>query len=933
MSGQSIVDRLNAAKYSIAGRGLAKSVCKATTEEILGPKKKHVDYLVQCTKEPNVSIPVLANLLIERTQEQKWVVVFKSLITIHNLMNYGNERFTQYLASNTGFHLDGFSDKTTVQETGGAETADMSKFIQRYAKYIQEKSASYRINAFDFCKIKRGKDDGVLRTMNGEKLLKTLPTLQTQLDALIAFDATPNELTNNVIHTCFILLFKDLIRLFACYNDGIINLLEKYFEMNKKQCKEGLDIYKKFLVRMDQVSEFLKVAENMGVDRGDIPDLAKPSEKMNKEGNSPAPSSLLDALESHLASLEGKKGGSTPTGSGAEVTARPAGFTNTVNNFSKASSGGIGASSVSPTLGGITDDERRKALEQEEQTMQQLKMAASPTQPMPQQHVNQQRSPTMAPTTQSTNPFATAVATSSANDTVDLFGSSATFQAQPASMPSDDLLGLGTGNSNPFAASMTTTSPGQPANNFMAQSSTTNPWAGTEPAANNNMNFGMSAPATNNEINFEAAFGNQSQPGVGARANGFPASSSVLPPPDPLGDLAMETFSSMGLGKASPAKTRSISPAPMMGGRSISPAPGLTGRVSPAPGFDHGVFEPSGSPAMSAGLDFGYDQPGSGFGQDTGSAFDKSFGSGNQDVGIPGFESLGSTGHDTGVGFDQSFGQESALSGLEGLSTSPGLGGLEGISPTPSPIPGGMADLGCLGDLSGDPMLSPARVCPSNVSPGTKDTGYDGFGDVMQPASQRAQQQQGSRLIKQDLDSSLASIVGNLNINGPGQHLKKTEHQWSPSANKGQKTGGANWQAPMPAATFQSWSQPGVQNGIQAYPTTSGVANGYIQPTMSSVGNGYISPRPNMSAGYTVGYTQSPAMAPMNMNYGYNQPYVVPGQPTGPRPAMGMQPQQPGMFPPGTQQQQPMMGAPQPNLFQQPAKPQQSQPLDPFGSL
>jgi hypothetical protein len=40
---QSIADRINAAKYSIAGRGLAKSVCKATTEEILGPKKKHVD--------------------------------------------------------------------------------------------------------------------------------------------------------------------------------------------------------------------------------------------------------------------------------------------------------------------------------------------------------------------------------------------------------------------------------------------------------------------------------------------------------------------------------------------------------------------------------------------------------------------------------------------------------------------------------------------------------------------------------------------------------------------------------------------------------------------------------------------------------------------------------------------------------------------------
>lgn len=43
MAGQSINDRLTAARYSIAGQGLAKSVCKATTEEVIGPKKKHLD--------------------------------------------------------------------------------------------------------------------------------------------------------------------------------------------------------------------------------------------------------------------------------------------------------------------------------------------------------------------------------------------------------------------------------------------------------------------------------------------------------------------------------------------------------------------------------------------------------------------------------------------------------------------------------------------------------------------------------------------------------------------------------------------------------------------------------------------------------------------------------------------------------------------------
>lgn len=42
-AGQSIMDRIVAAKYSITGEGLARAVCKASTEEISAPKKKHVD--------------------------------------------------------------------------------------------------------------------------------------------------------------------------------------------------------------------------------------------------------------------------------------------------------------------------------------------------------------------------------------------------------------------------------------------------------------------------------------------------------------------------------------------------------------------------------------------------------------------------------------------------------------------------------------------------------------------------------------------------------------------------------------------------------------------------------------------------------------------------------------------------------------------------
>ncbi|XP_077667782.1 clathrin coat assembly protein AP180 isoform X22 [Eretmochelys imbricata] len=291
MSGQTLTDRIAAAQYSVTGSAVARAVCKATTHEVMGPKKKHLDYLIQATNETNVNIPQMADTLFERATNSSWVVVFKALVTTHHLMVHGNERFIQYLASrNTLFNLSNFLDKS------GSHGYDMSTFIRRYSRYLNEKAFSYRQMAFDFARVKKGAD-GVMRTMIPEKLLKSMPILQEQIDALLEFDVHPNELTNGVINAAFMLLFKDLIKLFACYNDGVINLLEKFFEMKKGQCKDALEIYKRFLTRMTRVSEFLKVAEQVGIDKGDIPDLTQ------------APSSLMETLEQHLNTLEGKKPG------------------------------------------------------------------------------------------------------------------------------------------------------------------------------------------------------------------------------------------------------------------------------------------------------------------------------------------------------------------------------------------------------------------------------------------------------------------------------------------------------------------------------------------------------------------------------------------------------------------------------------------------
>lgn len=204
-------------------------------------------------------------------------------------MSYGNERFSAYLAtsSNSTFNVASFVDKSSPL------ALEMSVYVRRYGKYVNNKAVAYRSFGADLAKKKSSSNQDSLRNMSADKILKTLPLLQSLVDSLLEFDAHARDLKNGVMTAAFVLLYRDLIRLFAAFNDGIINLLEKFFSFkSRKEARAALDLYKRFLVRMERVADFLKTAEAVGVDRGDIPDLTR------------APSSLLEALEGHCLSLE-----------------------------------------------------------------------------------------------------------------------------------------------------------------------------------------------------------------------------------------------------------------------------------------------------------------------------------------------------------------------------------------------------------------------------------------------------------------------------------------------------------------------------------------------------------------------------------------------------------------------------------------------------
>ncbi|KAM8777856.1 clathrin coat assembly protein AP180 isoform 4-T4 [Rhynchonycteris naso] len=766
MSGQTLTDRIAAAQYSVTGSAVARAVCKATTHEVMGPKKKHLDYLIQATNETNVNIPQMADTLFERATNSSWVVVFKALVTTHHLMVHGNERFIQYLASrNTLFNLSNFLDKS------GSHGYDMSTFIRRYSRYLNEKAFSYRQMAFDFARVKKGAE-GVMRTMAPEKLLKSMPILQGQIDALLEFDVHPNELTNGVINAAFMLLFKDLIKLFACYNDGVINLLEKFFEMKKGQCKDALEIYKRFLTRMTRVSEFLKVAEQVGIDKGDIPDLTQ------------APSSLMETLEQHLNTLEGKKPGnksgapsplskSSPATTVTSPNSTPAKTIDTsppVDLFATAStaapistskpssdlldlqpdfsSGGAAATTTpapAPASGGATSwgdllgEESLAALSSAPPEAQVSDpFAAEPSPPATTAEI------ATASASASTTTTVTAVTAE-----VDLFGDPfAPSEGSAEAAPELDLFAMKPPETSvPVVTPTASTAPPVPATAPSPAPAVAAATAATTAAATAATTASTSATATTTAPPALDIFGDlfESAPEV-----------AVAPKPDsaPSIDLfGTDAFSSPPQG-ASPVPESSLTADLLSVDTFASPSPAAT--ASPAKVDSSGVID----------------------------LFGDAFGtSASEPQPAPQAASSSSASADLLAGFGGSF-----------------------MAPSPTPVTPAQNNL-----------LQPNFEAAFGTTPSTSSSSsFDPSGDLLMPTMAPVGQpapismvppspaMAASKALGSDLDSSLASLVGNLGISGTTS--KKGDLQW----NAGEKklTGGANWQPKVAPATWSAGVPP-----------------------------------------------------------------------------------------------------------------------------
>ncbi|RVD86235.1 uncharacterized protein DFL_004522 [Arthrobotrys flagrans] len=254
-----------------------KSVKGATKVKVAAPKSKYVEHILIATHAGEAGIAEVFRALNNRMKDQTWTIVFKSLIVVHLMIREGEQEVTlRYLRKHP--RLVAISNYSDVQEQG--------KNIRRYSQYLGERARSFGDVKVDF--VRNGQ--GHLRRLSVEKgLLREVECVQTQMRALLQCNFHTGDVDNEITLTAFRMLVSDLLAFFHVVNEGVINVLEHYFEMSRYDAERALEIYKVFTRQTEDTVEFLQNARRLETaTRLQIPNVKH------------APTSLTKALEEYL---------------------------------------------------------------------------------------------------------------------------------------------------------------------------------------------------------------------------------------------------------------------------------------------------------------------------------------------------------------------------------------------------------------------------------------------------------------------------------------------------------------------------------------------------------------------------------------------------------------------------------------------------------
>ncbi|KAE9601644.1 hypothetical protein Lal_00040676 [Lupinus albus] len=273
------------AKVNSEYKELDIAIVRATSHVEYPPKERHVRKILYATaaNQPRADVAYSIQALSKRlSKTRSWIVAIKTLIVIHRILREGDPTFIEDLGKYS--HKRHIFQMSNFKDDSSPEAWVCSAWVRSYALFLEErlecfKTLGYDIETERLTKSSPGstKAHSRTRTLGGDELLEQLPALQQLLYRLVGCEPEGSSNSNYLIQYGLALVLKESFKIYCALNDGIINLVDMFFEMPKHEAVKTLHIYKRARQQAEHLADFYDYCKGLDLARNfQFPILRQP---------------------------------------------------------------------------------------------------------------------------------------------------------------------------------------------------------------------------------------------------------------------------------------------------------------------------------------------------------------------------------------------------------------------------------------------------------------------------------------------------------------------------------------------------------------------------------------------------------------------------------------------------------------------------------